>query len=357
MARTQPAVPTPLRTLYVNIDPSHVRSLAARLSGNTYMALLDGGCDTGLLGEGWYILSYTGRFANIVGFDEFIAKKSGLPIVTGVTKCTLPNCHGTILLRHHEGVYNKGSKTTLLSEFQLRSRGCMVASTSSLHRGIDGQPGTQRLVTPSDDGGEGYTLPLALSDALMTIQITMPTSDDLETLPIVDITPEGVWVPSEYNDDHPGLSFGDTCFLAQTSQSSPCPNEPNPADVFHDAIEPNDDATDTFHHVGDSVPFPDGGHYFDPADYTEGSDTCGRAFHLTLDGKTSVTSDLVDQFLMSISHEELRGDHETFDSFAYVSRAAIVDRAKEYVEYLGYRPVIIIRKTLENTSQLAHTIL
>jgi hypothetical protein len=62
------------------------------------MALLDGGCDTGLLGEGWYILSYTGRVANIVGFDEFITKKSGLPIFTGITKCTLPNKQGSILL-------------------------------------------------------------------------------------------------------------------------------------------------------------------------------------------------------------------------------------------------------------------
>jgi hypothetical protein len=60
---------------------------------------------------------------------------------------------------------------------------------------------------------------------------------------------------------------------------------------------------------------------------------------------------------MSVPHEELRGDHEVFDSFAYVSHAAIQDRVQEYVEYLGYRLVDIICKTLENTSQLACTIL
>jgi hypothetical protein len=58
-----------------------------------------------------------------------------------------------------------------------------------------------------------------------------------------------------------------------------------------------------------------------------------------------------------LPHEELRGDHEVFDSFAYVSHAAIQDRAQPYVEYLAYRPVNIIHKTLENTSQLARTIL
>jgi hypothetical protein len=57
---------------------------------------------------------------------------------------------------------------------------------------------------------------------------------------------------------------------------------------------------------------------------------------------------------MSVPHEELRGDHEVFDSFAYVLHAAIQDQAQQYVEYLGYRPVDMIQKTLENTSQMAH---
>jgi hypothetical protein len=61
---------------------------------------------------------------------------------------------------------------------------------------------------------------------------------------------------------------------------------------------------------------------------------------------------------MSVPHGELRGDHEVFDSFAYVSGTAIQDRAQQYVEYsLGYHLVDIICKTLENTSQLARTIL
>jgi hypothetical protein len=87
---------------------------------------------------------------------------------------------------------------------------------------------------------------------------------------------------------------------------------------------------------------------------------------------------------MHLDHAELRGEHETFDSFAYISKAtskelesfevkddgiqdfdsfAFASRAKiwecaqKYVKYLGYHPVDIIRKTLENTTQLATTIL
>jgi hypothetical protein len=119
MVKTTPMA----RTVHVNIDPTRVRSLLAKLSQTDSIALTDEGCDTGLLGAGWYIVEYTGRYANVVGFDAFIAKKSNLPIVVGIAKFTLPNGMGAILLRHNEGVLNKGSQTTLLSEFQLRTRG------------------------------------------------------------------------------------------------------------------------------------------------------------------------------------------------------------------------------------------
>lgn len=86
------------RILHVNVDPRCVRSLLARLLADISVALMDGGCDTGLLdGRSWHIVCYTGRFANVVGFDELIAKKSGLPIVVGITKCALPNRMGHIL--------------------------------------------------------------------------------------------------------------------------------------------------------------------------------------------------------------------------------------------------------------------
>jgi hypothetical protein len=121
---------------------------------------MDGGCDTGLLGEGWYITKYTGWYANVVGFDSLVAKKFNLHIVVGITKFSLPAGKGDILLQHHEGVFNKGSQTTLLSEFQLRTRGCLVDSTYKGHRGVDYKPGTQRIETPHSEDGTGYMIPL-----------------------------------------------------------------------------------------------------------------------------------------------------------------------------------------------------
>jgi hypothetical protein len=82
-----------------------------------------------------------------------------------------------------------------------------------------------------------------------------------------------------------------------------------------------------------------------------------QAFHLSLDYEKALASSDVDTFLGQLDYAELRGDNEEFDTFAYASRAAINDQAERYVEYLGYRHVNIIRKTLEKTTQLATTVL
>jgi hypothetical protein len=185
-----------------------VRALMSQLDKMEVIALSNGGCDTTLLGTGWYILEYMGRSANIVGFDKFVARKTGLPIVTGITKVTLPDCEGCIPLRSHESVYNKGSRTTLLLEFQLSDSGCIVDNTFKGLWGADYKAGTQRIVTPDDDDTDGYTIPLELCSALMT----MPMEHDLASLPIVDITSAGLWVPSDHNETNFGFSFADTNF-------------------------------------------------------------------------------------------------------------------------------------------------
>jgi hypothetical protein len=116
------------------------------------------------------------------------------------------------------------------------------------------------MITPDDNDGTPYMIPLCLSNALMTFMISMPTTDDLANLPIFDITPEGVWIPSDFNESHHGLSFGDSSFssLAQKVTCHPDPVPPGnvPDDLvnlFHDPVEIpidepvfHDSFTDTF---------------------------------------------------------------------------------------------------------------
>ena len=50
----------------------------------------------------------------------------------------------------------------------------------------------------------------------MTFTITMPTEENLVTLTLVDLTPDGIWTPSDFNEPDPGLFFLDSSF------DSPC---------------------------------------------------------------------------------------------------------------------------------------
>jgi hypothetical protein len=134
----------------------------------------------------------------------------------------------------------------------------------------------------------------------------------------------------------------------------------NPGEKLHyyDAIEDHFEPGKDLHFFdaqGDLD--PQGLHYFDSSDHIAGFGFIGHAFRLSIDYNKVIDSANVLKFLMKLDHAELRGENEDFDSFAHVSRAAIQDQAERYVEYLGYRPVNIIQKTLENTTQLATMIL
>ena len=114
---------------------------------------------------------------------------------------------------------------------------------------------------------------------------------------------------------------------------------------------------DIFHATSSDTPDADGLYYFDPSDIDHTNGFMGCAFHLTLELQDAIDSHDVDMFLFTLDYDELRGTHEEFDSFAYVSHAATQDWAHKYIEYLGYWPIDIIQKTLENMTQLATTTL
>ena len=136
---------------------------------------------------------------------------------------------------------------------------------------------------------------------------------------------------------------------------------PDPiTEIFYDVPKTLDESTpddDIFHATSSHTSDTDGLYYFDPSDIEHGGTFVGHAFHLTLDPQDAIDSHDVNTFLFTLNHDELRGANEAFDSFAYVSRATTQDRAHKYIAYLGYRPINIIQKTLENTMQLATTTL
>jgi hypothetical protein len=53
-------VRTSHQDIHVSVNMGKVRALMLQLDEKEVVAISDGGCDTTLLGTGWYILEYTG---------------------------------------------------------------------------------------------------------------------------------------------------------------------------------------------------------------------------------------------------------------------------------------------------------
>ena len=198
----------------------------------------DNGADTTVLGEGWLIEAETHRYANLVGFDAK-ARKNGLPIVSALTVIDVEG--QPILIRAHEAVYNKGSRTTLLSEFQMREHGCNVDSTLRRHN-----PSSTQSLTPP----EGTPIPYRMRACLMTFLHRLPTKDELDTLTPFDITTDSTWSPHEHFEDDklviPGMTIYDNVYTAQhlAANTVPAMKDDTPgitptADIGTQATPPN----------------------------------------------------------------------------------------------------------------------
>jgi hypothetical protein len=164
-----------------------------------------------------------------------------------------------------------------------------------------------------------------------------------------------VWIPSAFNDNDHGLSFADPIFdpiaIAQTaSQALPCPDptvaciiqtsEPGNELIFHDAhhclqsnvtpsFKPIVSSDDPIFRDAQEDLLPGALHFFEPSDNMDCSGFLEHAFHLSIDFDQVIDSTSFDRFLHEIDHAKLRGGHEEeFDSFAYVSHAAIQDQAE-----------------------------
>jgi hypothetical protein len=102
--------------------------------------------------------------------------------------------------------------------------------------------------------------------------------------------------------------------------------------------------------------FEDDRYFYDPSDdyVIEGPER--HAFMLTLDHE-SVIKNAIDDFLDQIPSDELLGMHEPFDTYAYGLRTAVtMQHAAKLQPYLGYRPLEVVRQTIENTTQLGATV-
>ena len=113
---------------------------------NSVYAISDGGADSCILGKHAKDMSYTGRFANLVGYDPENTKRDQVPIVSALIKTRSSSTgHYPVLLKVHEAPYLHQSPLTLLSEYQIREYGLICDSVAKKHRSSSTTYGTQRL--------------------------------------------------------------------------------------------------------------------------------------------------------------------------------------------------------------------
>ena len=177
-------------------------NIALRAIDGWYHTISDSGADTFMFGAGWQCVGVpTGRpKVNIIGFDPVTARKNGCRIEDGAT-VVRDKDGNDVLLYVYEGVRNGDSEQTLLSEFQVRENGVIVDSVSKRHKGVDGQPGTQSIIFPTDH--QPLVVPLNNVGALMTFQHRLPTEHEFEgpqALPRYYLTQRGLWDPTKYYD-------------------------------------------------------------------------------------------------------------------------------------------------------------
>ena len=114
-----------IRAHFEYIDSAHFK--------NTIFAISDGGADSCILGQNAKVLSYTGRHANLIGYDPNTTRTDKVPIVTALIKAKSSIDSIPVLLKVNEAPYNPTSPITLLSEYQIREYGLVIDSVAKKH--------------------------------------------------------------------------------------------------------------------------------------------------------------------------------------------------------------------------------
>ena len=376
---------------------AHTNYWALNFSCLTDLCIVDSGADSHVGGKAWLPLSPLSgplvQTANVIGFDEASTKKTGLPIISAVTKVETQN--GIMLLRAKHLIYNHSSKQTLLSTFQMRQRGIIVDDVSKEHWKAPNEKGTQSLTFPNT------SIDLVLRAALFTFKVSKPTMEEYVTFPeerILDIGLEN-WDPHQYTDDcHQMLPVVNALQNPQETQTPPnliprchhthqvtsTPNHiDDPFELFFDPL--NEEETPI---LGEDISDDeDLDSFYDAQEIPVSHEPKpGKVVHLTIDSQIighkekgrhvcHVQSTEVSEFLNELDYHMLVGKQESFDTLSaainttqrlerieqHLNIPAQVWQAQTHIEdhlklealqpRLAWKPLHVIKKTLENTTQ------
>jgi len=148
--------------------------------------LVDGGCDTSLVGKGFMVESTSARTVNVQGFQEKM-QMDALPIVTAVTAVDLEK--ETIIMEFNEAIYVENNVTSLLSTYQTRENGVIVNDVARRHGGF------QNLLL------NDLEVPLSVMNGLLLFDVRKPTEYERLNCTRVVMTGDALWNIEDFVDD------------------------------------------------------------------------------------------------------------------------------------------------------------
>jgi hypothetical protein len=302
-------------TMTTDLEVKAHLELVDNYSGsNKIYAILDGGADSCVLGMNAEVVSYTGRYATLVGYDPKHTKSKRIPIVTAYIKVMAQNGI-PVLLKINEAVYNEGSPITLLSEYQIREFGYVIDSVAEKHNKALGEDGTQRLTL-----NEVVHIPFQDRGGIMGFEMLPIEAGEIDEIdPILDIfelTGPKPWIPARFRNINMGTSTPEGPTIITTEKNIQI-LEGNPVRVTSTPTVDLIDSSDS----DDSNP-----KFYLPA-WIKDISFAGAAKQLSWTPRT-----------------------KPWHQVQYPDTNPEILR-----KFLGWRPVDIIKKTLEHTTQLAKT--
>ena len=340
---------------------------------NSTYAISDGGADSCVLGKHAHVINETGRHATLIGYDPRTTRSKRIPIVSAYLKVKAHN-DIPVFLKVNEAPYHIDNPITLLSEYQIRDFGMVIDSVATKHRiSTENSYGTQRFTL-----SKHVHIPFEDRGGIMGFEILPITEDDFidKVEPIYDvfeITNGNVpWTPARFRGQTPQI---EPQLLDESSSFTPLVPE-----------------TSVFSSLSEDL------YFYDPLDaktdpaleHLIPADIHFDVNHVLMskapdDPTSDHLSDEVNVFLAHLSYDRLTGKdtgekappeypdlgdiessfamfNTTYDSYAYATASwhrVIHDQIDpaDLRPYLGYRPLDIIKKTLEHSTQMAKMII
>ena len=175
---------------------AHLEYANSYSSSSKIYAISDGGADACVVGTNAYIAGETGRYAHLVGYDPATTKSHKIPIVTAYLKVMAHNGI-PVLLKIHEAAYNAGSPITLLSEYQVREHGYIVDSVATKHKASLDTYGSQRIIL-----NDVVHVPFEDRGGLMGFEILPIEDGDIDEVDpkydIFELTSSQKWIPARF---------------------------------------------------------------------------------------------------------------------------------------------------------------